>query len=48
MNIIEAEDQLKLLELKDDYNLNKENSLNDMQYPFICQVKRQIITLKVI
>ena len=35
-NIIEVENQLKLLELKDDYNLDKENSLSDAEHPFIC------------
>ena len=35
-NIMEAENPLKLLELKDDHNLNKENSLSDMEHPFIC------------
>lgn len=34
-NITEAENKLKLLELKDDYNLDKGNSLSDVEHLFI-------------
>ena len=42
-NIIEAENELKLL--KDDHNLDQENSLIDVEHPFIKQRK---IKLRVI
>ena len=45
-NLIEAENQLKLL--KDDYNLDKENYLSDMERAFFAQVKQRTIKLKVI
>ena len=35
-SIIKARNKLKLLELKDDYNLDKENSLSNVEHPFSC------------
>ena len=32
----EVENQSKLLELKNDYNLDKDKSFSDVEHPFIC------------
>ena len=47
-NIVEAENQFKLLELKDDYNLDIENSLSDVNIHLFTQVKQRTTKLKVI
>ena len=35
-NVTEVENQSKLLELKNDYNLDKDKSFSDVEHPFIC------------
>ena len=47
-NIIEVENQLKLLELKHDYNLDKENFLIDVEHPPICRSQTIMVNLKLI